>query len=86
LLLSSRHRGGEMERADIEQIARLVLRDYGLPLKLRTVSVERTGECTVGFADSYSGSTTVSVGIWCDSKASPYAVRESLKKALEVTG
>ena len=75
-----------MERADIEHIARLVLRDYGLPLKLRTVSIERTGECTIGFADSYSGISTVSVGIWCDAKVSPYGVRESLKKALEVGG
>jgi hypothetical protein len=75
-----------MERADIERIARVVLRDYGLPLKLRTVSIEQTGECTIGFADSCSDVPTVSVGIWCDAKVSPYRVRESLKEALDVVG
>ncbi len=78
--------GEAVVRTDIEQIARLVLRDYGLPLKLQTVSVEPTGRCTIGFADSYSGQATVSVDIWCDGKVSPYGVRESLKKALEVVG
>jgi len=75
-----------VERADVEKIARLVLRDYGLPLTLRTIDMERTGACTIGFADPYSGGATVSVGIWCDAKTSPYGVRESLKKALEVGG
>ena len=41
--LSCRRREGSMERLDIEQIARLVVRDYGLRLRLATVSIERTG-------------------------------------------
>ena len=75
-----------MGRTDVEKIARLVLRDYGLPLRLQTVSMGNSGECRVEFADSYSGLATVSVGIWCDAKVSPYGVRESLKRALEVVG
>jgi hypothetical protein len=74
-----------VERTDIEHIARLILRDYGLPLTLRTVSMAPSGECTVEFADSYSGIPT-SVGIRCAAKVSPYIVRESLKKALDVAG
>ena len=73
-----------MEQAEIEKIAKVIVREYGLPLKLREVSIEPAGRCTVGFADSYSGATTVSVGIWCDAKVSPHGVRESLKRALQV--
>ena len=73
-----------MEQAEIEKIARVIVRDYGLPLKFRQVSVEMAGRCTVGFTDSYSGATTVSVGIWCDGKVSAHGVRESLKKGLKI--
>ena len=73
-----------MEQAEIEQIARVIVREYGLPLKLREVMIEPAGRCTVGFSDSYSGAATVSVGIWCDAKVSPHGVRESLKKGLQV--
>ena len=72
-----------MERDEIERIARVVVRDYGLSLKLDRVSIGQTGQCTVGFADSYSGAS-VSVGIWCDEKVSPHGVRESLKRGLQV--
>jgi hypothetical protein len=73
-----------MERADIEHIARLVLTDYGVHLKLRAVSIVQAGRCTVGFSDGSSPATTVSVPVWCDAKASPYGVRESLKKGLQI--
>ena len=73
-----------MEQAEIEQIARVIVRDYGLPLKLREVMIEPAGRCTVGFSDSHSGAAAVSVGIWCDAKVSPHGVRESLKKGLQV--
>jgi len=72
--------------ADVERIARLVLRDYGLPLTLRTVSMEPNGECRIEFADAVTGRAVTSVGIWCDAKVSPYGVRESLKRALQVVG
>ena len=73
-----------MEQAEIEQIARVIVREYGLPLKLREVMIEAAGRCTVGFSDSHSGTATVSVGIWCDAKVSPHGVRESIKKGLQV--
>ena len=73
-----------MKPADIERIAQVILREYGLPLKLRQVAIEPAGRCTVGFADSYSGAMTVSVAIWCAAKVSPHGVRESLKKGLQV--
>ena len=73
-----------MRDADVEQIARTVVRDYGLPLKFGAVSTERPGHCTVGFLDSHSGET-LSVGVWCDGKATPHHVRESLKRALSVS-
>ena len=72
-----------LEQAEIEQIARVIVREYGLPLKLREVMIEAAGRCTVGFSDS-SGAATVSVGIWCDAKVSPHGVRESIKKGLQV--
>lgn len=72
-----------MERVEIERIARLIICDYGLPLRLHTVSIEQAGRCVVGFSDSYSGET-VSVGIWCDAKVSAHRVRESLKSGLHV--
>ena len=73
-----------MEQAEIEQIARVVVREYGLPLTLREVMIQPAGRCTVGFSDSHSGTATVSVGIWCDAKVSPHGVRESIKKGLQV--
>lgn len=74
-----------MERLDIEQIARHVLRDYALPFKLNSVKFEDGGRCTVGFADPYSAGGTLSVGVWCDAKTSAYRVRELLKQQLQVT-
>ena len=74
-----------MKRDDIERIAKVVLRDYGLPFRLHTVTPVVAGRCAVGFADSYSGQPTVSVDVWCDDKASPHSVRESLKSGLNVS-
>jgi hypothetical protein len=75
-----------MEQMEVEQIARVIVRDYGLPLKLCKVSMQPNGECTVGFVDAYSGLETVSVGVWCDARVSAYGIRESLKRALDVDG
>ena len=77
-------RSRPLEHAEIEKIARVILREYGLPLKFREVMIGTAGRCTVGFSDSYSGAATVSVGIWCDAKVSPHRVRESLKRGLQV--
>jgi hypothetical protein len=74
---------GPIRPADIERIAQVLLRDYALPLKIRGVTLEEAGRCTIGFADRYSGEATV-VGIWCDGKVSPHSVRESLKRGLEI--
>src|SRR5207244_2226700 len=64
-----------VQRADVEQIARMVVRDYALPFKLNAVWVDRPGQCTVGFSDAYSGAA-VCVEVWCDGKVSAYTVRE----------
>jgi hypothetical protein len=73
-----------MDHNDIEQIARRVLRDYGLQLRLIAVSsVDREGACIIELSDSCSR-PTLRVPVWCGGKSSPSAVRESLKKALEV--
>jgi hypothetical protein len=72
-----------MSRADIEHIAKTVLRDYGAPFRFGAVSPERQGQCTIGFSDMVSGAA-VSVGIWCDDKVSAHHVRESIKRALRV--
>jgi hypothetical protein len=69
---------------DVEQIARMVIREYALPYRFREVTAARPGECTVGFSDAFSGAT-LRVNVWCDAKASPYAVRESLKRGLDIT-
>jgi hypothetical protein len=69
---------------DVEQIARTVIREYGLPYRFDAVTAGRAGECRVGFSDTFSGAT-VEVDVWCDAKASPYAIRESLKRGLDVS-
>ena len=73
-----------MEPTDIERIARLIVRDYGLPLRFDKVSLEHAGKCVVEFADAYRRAPSISVGIWCDERVSAYAVRESLKRGLQV--
>ena len=74
-----------MERSDVEQIARLILRDYALPLKLNAVRFEHGGRCTLGFSNGDGAGSTVNVGVWCDAKTSPYFVREALKRELNVS-
>lgn len=73
-----------MKRDDIERIANVVLRDYGLPFRLLTVTDVLAGRCAVAFADSYSGQPTLRVDVWCDDKTSAHRVRELLKSGLDV--
>ena len=72
-----------MEPADIERIAQSVLREYGMPLKVHALSVDRAGKCTIEFTNPGFKSSTLSVAIWCDAKASPHGVRDSLINALD---
>jgi hypothetical protein len=73
-----------MELADVEKIARSILRDYGLPLRLETVAVERPGRCVIGFSSQYSPANAFKFGIWHDTKVSSHNIRESLKRGLQV--
>lgn len=69
-----------VELNDIECIARGLVRDYELPLRVESVSAEQSGRCTVGFCDRYSAATVLV--LWCDEKVSPHSMRESLKQRL----
>jgi hypothetical protein len=73
-----------MHPADVEQIARLVLRDYALPLRFDAITHESAGQCTVDFLERYGGAKR-RVAVWCDGKVSAHNVRESLKRGLDVT-
>lgn len=73
-----------MNRFDIERIAGTVVREYGLPLRLDTISFVEPGRCVVRFAERFSPTIKVSVGVWCDEKVSPHNLRESIKNKLLV--
>ena len=71
-----------MERVDVQRMADSVLRDYGVPLKVSTISAIAAG-WTIAFAGFYPGSPSVEVNLNCD-RSSAYHVRESLKRGLSV--
>ena len=71
-----------MERVDVQRMADSVLRDYGVPLKVSTISAIAAG-WTIAFAGVYPGSPSVEVNLNCD-RSSVHHVRESLKKSLAV--
>ena len=71
-----------MQQSDIERIARVVLRDYAVPLRLDSVRCDSNGRCSIDFADPRGAGTRVNVGMWCDAKTSAYGIREHLKKQL----
>ena len=85
LLSQRRHRDdGEahMRRADVAQIARVVVRDYGSPLRLGVVSAQEGGKCAVDLLEALTDGT-VSVGIWCDAKvSSPQRARVPQNRAV----
>jgi hypothetical protein len=72
-----------MELNDVQRMADSVLREYGLPMKVSTISAAPAG-WTIAFAGFYPGSVAVHVNLSCG-RSSPYHVRESLKKSLAVS-
>jgi hypothetical protein len=75
-----------MDRLEIEHIAQLVVRDYGLPFRLASITLDPVGKCVIGFSNKYSRDATVSVKVWYGAKTSPHAIRESLIRELGVDG
>ena len=71
-----------MERTDVQRLADSVLREYGVPMKVSTISAAAAG-WTIAFAGAYSGMPSFEVNLNCDG-SSAYHVRESLKKSLAV--
>ena len=69
-----------MELDDVQRMADSVLREYGVPMKVATISPAAAG-WTIAFAGHYPGSLPVHVNLSCH-RSSPYHVRESLKKSL----
>ena len=72
-----------MELNDVQRMADSVLREYGVPMKVSTISPAPTG-WTIAFAGSYPGSRSCSVNLSCE-RSSAHHVRESLKKSLAVS-
>ena len=71
-----------MERTDVQRMADSVLREYGVPMKVSTISQAAAG-WTIAFASCYPGSPSVEVKLGCD-RSSVHHVRESLKRGLSV--
>jgi hypothetical protein len=71
-----------MERTDVQRMADSVLREYGVPMKVATISAAATG-WKIEFAGAYPGSPVFAVNLHCD-RTSVHHVRESLKKSLAV--
>jgi hypothetical protein len=71
-----------MELQDVQRMADSVLRDYGVPMRVSTISAAAAG-WRIGFAGSYPGSPSFEVNLNCD-RTSMHHVRESLKKCLAV--
>ena len=71
-----------MELLDVQRMANSVLRDYGVPMKVSTISPAASG-WSIAFAGFYPGSKGVEVILGCD-RSSAHHVRESLKRGLDV--
>jgi hypothetical protein len=74
-----------MESTEVARIARDVVREYGLPLSLMSVSMTAASGWTVLFTADYGGAPRVAVDTRCDSSSSAYRLRESLKAKLDVS-
>ena len=71
-----------MELNDVQRIANSVLREYGVPMKVSTISAVTAG-WKLAFAGFYPGSKPVEVILGCD-RCSAHHIRESLKRGLDV--
>ena len=71
-----------MELNDVQRMANSVLRDYGVPMKVSTISPAASG-WSVAFAGFYPGAKPVEVILGCD-RSSAHHIRESLKRGLDV--
>lgn len=74
-----------MESIEVARIAKDVVREYGLPLSLTSVSMTPALGWTVLFTDAYGGAQRVAVDTRCDSTSSAYRLRESLKAKLDIS-
>jgi hypothetical protein len=72
-----------MERIDVQRMADSVLREYGVPMKVSTISAAEAG-WTVAFAGFYPGSKPMEISLPCG-RSSAYHIRESLKRSLDLT-
>jgi hypothetical protein len=71
-----------MEQTDLQRMADSVLREYGVPLRVAGIAAVGAG-WTIAFAGTWPGTPPVQVNLRCD-RLSPYHVRESLKRSLDV--
>lgn len=71
-----------MDLNDVQRMADSVLREYGVPMKVSTISPSAAG-WTIAFASHYAGAPAFEVNLSCD-RSSAHHVRESLKKSLAV--
>jgi hypothetical protein len=71
-----------MELIDVQRMADSVLREYGVPMKVSTISAADAG-WTIAFEGHYPGAPSFQVNL-CGGRTSAHHVRESLKKSLAV--
>ncbi len=71
-----------MELHDVQRMADSVLREYGVPMKVSSISPVTSG-WTVAFAAFHPGAKPIEINLSCD-RSSAHHVRESLKRGLDV--
>jgi len=71
-----------MERTDVQRMADSVLREYGVPLKVSSISMMDAG-WSIAFDSFYPGGPGKQVDLRCD-RNSAHHVRESLKRSLSI--
>jgi len=71
-----------MDLDDVQRMADSVLRDYGVPMKVSTISAVDAG-WTIAFEGHYPGAPSFEVNL-SGGRSSAHHVRESLKRSLAV--
>jgi len=71
-----------MERTDVQRMADSVLREYGVPMKVSSISAVASG-WTIGFVGFHPNAPLLEVNLRCGG-SSIHHVRESLKQSLSV--